>query len=144
MIGTFSEQTMVACSYHDEFLGLLTIYLILLSIYKVNPNLLGSVYIYSDCLGALDKVKNLPPHRIPSKCRHLDVLKNIKIHCSAMTYDHLFSHVHACQDDREDFENLSRQSQLNCTADFGMKRVLLSQNLGDLPKLGAALKNFPP
>jgi len=92
LIGAFSEQTMVA-SYHGEFLGLLTIYLILLSIYKVNPNLLGSVYIYSNCLGALDKVKNLPPYRIPSKCRHSDVLKNIMIHCSAMTFDRLFSHV---------------------------------------------------
>ena len=133
MIGTFSEQTMVACSYHDEFLGLLTIYLILLSIYKVNPNLLGSVYIYSNCLGALDKVKNLPPYRIPSKCRHSDVLKNIMIHCSAMTFDCLFSHVPAHQDNREDFENLSRQSQLICAADFGTKRVLLSQNPDNLP-----------
>jgi len=56
------------------------------------------------------------------------------IHCSAMMFDHLFSHIPAQQDDKEDFENLSRQSQLNCTADFGMKRVLLSLNSGDLPK----------
>ena len=73
----------------------------------------GRVYIYSDCLGALDKVKNLLPHRIPSKCRHLDVLNNILIHCSAMTFDRLFSHIPAHQDDREDFEN--------CMADFGTK-----------------------
>jgi len=133
LIGAFSEQTMVA-SYHGEFLGLLTIYLILLSIYTVNPNLLGSVYIYSNCLGALDKVKNLPPYRIPSKCRHSDVLKNIMIHCSAMTFDRLFSHVPTHQGDREDFENLSRQSQLNCASDFGAKRVLLSQTSDNLPK----------
>ena len=44
-----------------------------------------------------------------------------------MTFDRLFSHVPAHQDDREDFENISRQSQLN-------KQVLLSQNPGDLPK----------
>jgi len=81
LTGAFSKQTMVACSYRGELLGLLAIHLILLSVNKVNPNLLGSVHIYFDCLGALDKVKNLPPHRIPSKCRHLDVLKNIKIHC---------------------------------------------------------------
>jgi len=134
LTGAFSEQTMVACSYRGELLGLLTILLILLSINKVNPNLLGSVHIYSNCLGVLDKVKNLPPHKIPSKCRHSDVLKNIMIHCSAMTFDRLFSHVPAHQDDREDFDNLSRQSQLNCAADFGAKRVLLSQNPGDLPK----------
>ncbi len=67
MTGTFSEQTILACSYQGELLGLLAIHLILLSVNKVNPNLLGSDHIYSDCLGALDKVKNLPPHRIPSK-----------------------------------------------------------------------------
>jgi hypothetical protein len=141
MTSAFSEQTMAACSYRGELLGLLAIHLILLSVNKVNPNLLGSVHIYSDCLGALDnKVKNLPLHRIPSKCRHSDVLKNIMIQCTAMTFDHLFSHVPAHQDDREDFENLSRQSQLNFTADFGAKRVLLSQNLDDLLKQQA----FPP
>jgi hypothetical protein len=133
----FSEQRMAACSYHGELLGLLAIHLILLSINKVNPNLLGPVHIYSNCLGALDKVKSLPTHRIPSKCCHLDVLKNIMIHCSAMTFDCLFSHVPAHQDDREDFENLSQQTQLNCAADFGAKRVLLSQNPVDLPKLQA-------
>ena len=134
LTGAFSEQTMAACSYRGELLGLLAIHLILLSVNKVNPNLLGSVHIYSDCLGALDKVKNLPPHRIPSKCRHSDVLKNIMIHCSAMTFDRLFSHVPAHQDDREDFENLTRQSQLNCAVDFGAKRVLLSQDPDNLPK----------
>jgi len=82
LTGAFPEQTMAACSYRGELLGLLAIHLILLSVNKVNPDLPGSVHIYSDCLGALDKVKNLPPHRIPSKCRHSDVLKNIMIHCS--------------------------------------------------------------
>jgi hypothetical protein len=96
LTGAFSEQTMAACSYRGELLGLLAIHLILLSVNKVNPNLLGSVHIYSDCLGALDKVKNLPPHRIPSKCRHSDVLKNIMIHCSTMMFDRLFSHVPTC------------------------------------------------
>ena len=90
MTSVFSEQTMAACSYRGELLGLLAIHLILLSVNKVNPNLLGSVHIYSDCLGAFDKVKNLPPHRIPSKCRHSDVLKNIMIHCSALI---AFSHT---------------------------------------------------
>ncbi len=56
------------------------------------------------------------------------------IHCSAMTFDRLFSYVPAHQDNKEDFESLSRQSQLNCTADFGVKRVLLSLNSDDLPK----------
>jgi hypothetical protein len=79
-------------------------------------------------------VKNLSPHRIPSKCHHSDVLKNIMIHCSTMTFDHLFLHVPAHQVNREDFEHLSLQSQLNCVADFGAEQVLLSLNLDDLPK----------
>jgi hypothetical protein len=134
MSGAFSEQTMAACSYRGELLGLLAIHLILLSINKIDPTLTGSVHIYSDCLGALDKVKNLPPHRIPSKCRHSDVLKMIMIHCSSMSFDRLFSHVPAHQDDREDFENLSREAQLNCACDFGAKRVLLNHNPDDLPR----------
>ena len=80
MTGAFSDQMMAACSYHGELLGLLTKHLILISVNKVNPNLVGSVHIYYDCLGAFDKVKNLPPHRIPSKCRHSDDLKYIKLY----------------------------------------------------------------
>ena len=68
MSGAFSEQTMASCSYRGELLDLLAIHLILLSINKINPTLTSSVHIYSDCLGALNKVKNLPPHQIPSKC----------------------------------------------------------------------------
>ncbi len=56
------------------------------------------------------------------------------IHCSLMTFDHLFSHVSAHQDDREEFENLSQQAQLNCACDFGTKRILLRQNPDDLPR----------
>jgi len=72
MSGTFSEQTMAACLYQGELLGLLAIHLILLSINKINPTLTGSVHIFSDCLGVLNRVKNLPPHQSPSKCRHSD------------------------------------------------------------------------
>jgi hypothetical protein len=90
MSGAFSEQNMAACLYQGELLGLLAIHLILLSINKIDPTLTGSVHIFSDCLGALNKVKNLPPHRIPSKCRHSDELKMIMIHCSSMSFDHLF------------------------------------------------------
>jgi hypothetical protein len=45
MTGAFPEQTIAACSYQGELLGLLAIHLILLSVNKVNPNLLGSVHI---------------------------------------------------------------------------------------------------
>jgi hypothetical protein len=64
MTGAFSEQMIAACSYQDKLLGLLAIHLILLSVNRVHPELLGLVHIYSDCLGALNKVKNLLPHQI--------------------------------------------------------------------------------
>ncbi len=51
-----------------------------------------------------------------------------------MSFDRLFSHVSAHQDDKEGFEKLSRESQLNCACDFGAKRVLLNLNPDDLPK----------
>ena len=64
--GAFPEQTTTACSYRGELIGLLAIHLIILSFNKTAPDLTGSVHIYLDCLGALNKVQNLPPHRIPS------------------------------------------------------------------------------
>jgi hypothetical protein len=134
LTGAFPEQSIASCAYRGELLGLLAIHLILLSVNRVTRNLPGSVHIYSDCLGALDKVKNLPPHRILSKCHHLDVLKNIMIHCSTLTFDRLFLHVSAHQDDSEEFDKLSCQAQLNCAVDFGAKHVLLQLTPEELPQ----------
>jgi hypothetical protein len=134
LTGAFSKQAIAACSYRGKLLGLLAIHLILLSVHKVSPDTIGLVHIYSNCLGALDKVKNLPPHRIPTRCHHSDVLKNIMVHCSSMSFDRIFSHVSAHQDDREAFNNLSRQAQLNCAVDFGAKRVLLNLSPVKLPR----------
>ena len=58
----------------------------------------------------------------------------IMIHCSSMSFDHLFLHVSAHQDNREEFESLSQEAQLNCACDFGAKRVLLTHNPDDLPR----------
>ena len=58
----------------------------------------------------------------------------IMIHCSSMSFDHLFLHVSAHQDDRDEFESLLREAQLNCACDFGVKQVLLNHNLDDLPR----------
>jgi len=134
MPGAFLDQTMAACAYQGKLLGLLAIHLILLSINKINPTLTGSVHICSDCLGTLNRVKNLPPHRIPSKCRHSDVLKMIMIHCSSMSFDHLFLHISAHQDNRDEFESRSQEAQLNCACNFGAKRVLLNHIPDDLPR----------
>ncbi len=133
LTGTFSDQTIAACSYRGELIGLLAIHLLLLSISKVSPDLPGSVHIYLDCLGALNKVKNLPPNRIPSKCRHSDVLKNILVNCSGLSFTRLFLHVSAHQDNRSRFEDLSQPAQLNCVVDFGAKWALLELDALDLP-----------
>jgi hypothetical protein len=55
----------MVCSYRGELVGLMAIHLILLAINEVNPGLTGLVHVYSNCLGALDKVKNLPPQGCP-------------------------------------------------------------------------------
>ncbi len=70
LMGSFVEHTKDACSYQGELLGLMAIHLTLLAINKCNPGLPGSAQIFSDCLGALNKVENLPPYRIPNRCSH--------------------------------------------------------------------------
>ncbi len=133
LTGAFLEQTIAACSYHGELLGLMEIHLIFFSVNRIASTLTGSAHIYLDCLGALDKIQNLPPHHTPSKCQHLDVLKNVMLHCSTMSFMQLFSHVSAHQDNQTKFDNLPREAQLNCAVDFGAKRALLSLDATDLP-----------
>ncbi len=133
LTGAFSEQTIAACSYRGELLGLMAIHLILLSVNRIDPTLMGLAHICSDCLGALNKIEHLPPHRIPLKCQHSDVLKNVMLHCSSLSFKCLFPHVSAHQDNRTKWENLSRMKKLNCAADFGAKRVLLNLDANELP-----------
>jgi hypothetical protein len=133
-MGVFLEQTISACSYQGELLGLMAIHLILLSANKIAPFLTGSVHIYSDCLGALDKIQNLPSHCIPSKCQHSDVLKNVKLHSSSLSFKRLFSHISAHQDDHTQWENLMHVEKLKCAMDFGAKMILLSMDTNDLPR----------
>jgi hypothetical protein len=122
--GSFPEVSRCACSYRGELVGLMAIHLILLSINKVNKDLSGFVIIHSDCLGALDKVKNLPPSRIPATGAHSDVLKNILVNCSHISFDRYYSHALAHQDDQKDYRCLSQPSQLNCSMDYLAKKVI--------------------
>ena len=94
-------------------MGLMAIHLILLAANKVWPSLRGRAVIYSDCLGALERVENLPPHRIPTKCRHSDIMKNILVNWTSLSFTLAYSHVKSHQDDREEFINLPRPAQLN-------------------------------
>ena len=76
VFGSFPGWSQGANVYRVELMGLMAIHLILLEANKVCPRLRGRAVIYSDCLGALGRVANLPPHCIPTKCRHSDILKN--------------------------------------------------------------------
>ncbi len=57
---SFVEHTPDAGSYRGKLLGLMAIHLILHGVNVVSSGLRGSVLILSDCLGALDQVKDLP------------------------------------------------------------------------------------
>jgi hypothetical protein len=121
---SFPEASTVACSYRGELIGLMAIHLLLLAINEVNPGLRGSVHIYSDCLGALDKVRNLPPSRIPSGLAHSDVLKNIMVNCGNLSFERWYSHVNAHQDDKVAYKDLQRPAQLNVNMDYCAKQTL--------------------
>ena len=102
----------------------MAIHLILLAINEVDPNLSCSVHIFSDCFGALDKVKKLPPLQIPTGSAHSDVLKNILVNCSNLSFNRYYSHVEAHQDDHGDYLSLTWPLQLNCSIDYLAKEAL--------------------
>jgi hypothetical protein len=68
IVGTFAETSMHTHAYKGELMGRMAIHLILKAADKLWPGLRGQTVIYSDCLGALKKVANLPPHKIPVRC----------------------------------------------------------------------------
>jgi hypothetical protein len=131
--GLFPESSRCACSYRGELVGLMAIYLILLAVNEVNKDLTGHVHIFSDCLGALNMIKNLPPSRIPTRSAHSDVLKNILVNCGNLTFDRYYSHVSAHQDNHQDFTSLSCLAQLNCAMDNLSKRALWDLQATNLP-----------
>ncbi len=138
-MGTFAKTTPDAGSYCGELLGLMAIHLILRGVHKVRHDLRGSVHILSDCLGALHKVENLPPYRIPTKCSHSDILKNIMINCSTLSFKRIFSHVKAHQDDGVEYGSLTRNTQLNCQMDYHAK----TGNMGIYSRSRDAHPAFP-
>jgi len=72
--GAFPEKYMVANVYHGELVGLMTVHLLLLSVNKIDLSLPGLMQIFSDCLGTLSRVVDWIPHRIPTNCRHSEIL----------------------------------------------------------------------
>jgi hypothetical protein len=111
----------------------MAIHLILLAANKDLPDLEGSASVISDCLGALEKVADLPPNRIPTKCRHSDILKNIMVNCSKLTFGLTYSHVRAYQDDEVAYNLLSHPAQLNCLVDHEAKEVVWGLAGEELP-----------
>ena len=133
IVGAFPEQSSAASAYRGELLGLLAIHLILLASNTVQPDLCGSVKIYSDCLGALTKVATLPENRIPTRCRHSDILKNIMVHCRKLSFNCSYLHVRAHQDDHAAYNTLCRPAQLNCLCDGDAKEVIWGLEGDELP-----------
>jgi hypothetical protein len=79
IIGSFKEASKAANAYRGELLGLMAIHLILVSVNQLHKSLSGKAKVVSNCLGALGWVVHLPPYWILSRCRHLDILKNILV-----------------------------------------------------------------
>jgi hypothetical protein len=110
LIGSFVKATLDAGSYRGELLGLMAIHLILHGFQEVSPGLTGLVHILADCLGALHKVENLPPYRIPTRYSHSDILKNIMVNCSNLSFVRNFSHIKAHQDEGIEYGSLTRHT----------------------------------
>jgi hypothetical protein len=126
LVGAFPERSETANAYRGELLGLMAIHLILLAVNRVSPGLEGTVTIYSDCQRALGSVESLPTLKIPTKYKHSDILKNILVNCSDLSFARVYEHISAHQDDTAAFHTLSRAAQLNCAVDAGAKRQITS------------------
>ena len=98
MVGRRVENSAVACAYRGELLGLMAIHLIFLAANKLDPHLTGSASVFSDCLGALNKIATLLVSRIPSYAQHSNILKNVMLHCRNLPFDLDYGHVKAHQD----------------------------------------------
>jgi hypothetical protein len=121
LVGSFAEFLTALNAYRGKLLGLMAVHLILLIINELDPTLAGNVRVYLDCKGALDKVGGLPPGRLPAKCNHSDILKNILVNCAKLSFAVVFEHIEAHQDDPMEFQHLLQPAQLNCAVDASAK-----------------------
>jgi hypothetical protein len=133
LAGAFAEASVAANAYCGELLGLMAVHLLLLVVETVSPGLSGSAAINSDCIGALGRVAKLPPYRIPSQCRHSDILKTIMVNCASLSFHREYHHVAVHQDNHTRWEDLTRAAQLNSACDAGAKAILRSQDVINLP-----------
>ncbi len=136
LVGSFPKASKAANAFQGEFLELMAIHLLLLAVNTVSPRLAGQVKmkIYSDCLGALVRTAKLPPHRIPTRCKHSNVLKTILVNCGGLSFHREYIHVEAHQDNLTRWEDLSWEAQLNAACNAGAKAMLRLQDVTDLPQ----------
>jgi len=109
------------------------VHLLLIAVNTVSPGLTGRVRVYSDCLGALSRVAELPPYQVPSRSRNYDIIKTILVNCGGLTFNRTYSRVEAHQDDKVKWEELSCEVQLNAACDFGAKTMIRKQDITNLP-----------
>ena len=126
-------------AYRGELLGLMAVHLILLSADRIHGSLAGSVEVVSDCLGALQRITDLPAYQIPTHCKHSDILKNILVNCHTLSFTIHNMHVQAHQDDSTSFTDLSRQAQLNCICNHTAKQRIAIDGPGN----GTSRRMFP-
>jgi hypothetical protein len=134
LVGLFPDASKVANAFQGELLGLMAIHLLLLAVNTVSPELAGRVKIYSDCLGSLGRIADLPPYRIPTRCIHSNVLKTILVTRGGLSFHREYIYVKAYQDDLKQWEDLLREAQLNAACDAGAKAMLRLQDITDLPQ----------
>ena len=117
----------------------MAINLILWGINEVHQGLHGLVHKLLDSLGALDKVENLPPYRIPTQCSHSDILKNKMVNSSNLSFVRIFSHVKSHQNGHTGYESHTHSAQLNCQMDYHAKNTIWDMDYNP----GAPTKRFP-
>jgi hypothetical protein len=62
------------------------------------------------------------PHSNP--VQPLDILKNIMVNCSNISFSLFYSHVQTHQDDQAQYVDLPRPEQLNCQIDYHAKKAI--------------------
>jgi hypothetical protein len=134
VVGAFPEASIDANAFQKELLGLMVDHMLLLAVNTVSPGITGLVRVYSDCLGALSLVAELPPYQIPSRSKHSNILKTILMNCGGLTFSRKYCHVEAHQDDKVKWEELSHDAQLNAACNAGAKAMIQKQDITDLPQ----------
>ena len=68
------------------------------------------------------------------RSKHSDILKNILVSCSDLTFQQVFEHVDAHQDDRGAYKSLTQPEQLNCLVDGKAKQYIWDLDPDNLPR----------